>query len=92
MDHNNNYERSHTALYQDPWKLIKHSDGGQELYELSTDPAETTDRSLMNPQQAARMSAQLSAYRQRTGLLFPSTEGLLDEETKRRLRTLGYID
>jgi arylsulfatase A-like enzyme len=86
------YNRSHIALFEDPWKLVEHSDGTRELYDLSRDPTETQDLASAEAGIADRLSRRLQEFKARTPRRFAATDGKLDEETLRRLRALGYIN
>lgn len=50
------------ALRQGPWKVIFHQDGKRELFNLATDPSETTDVLAANMEVAARLTALMQSY------------------------------
>jgi len=57
-----------------------------ELYDLETDPDQTTDLVQRDPQRAAELAAKLAAWERE--LVAPGTA---DSETRRRLAALGYL-
>lgn len=51
------------SLRSGPWKLLANADGnGAELYNINTDPRETTNRLTSNPAVAAQMREKLSRW------------------------------
>jgi len=50
------------ALRQGPWKVIFQQDGKRELFNLATDPSETTDVLAANMEVAARLTALMQSY------------------------------
>ena len=75
------------SLRDDRWKFIDAP--VPELYDLSTDPGETTN---LGPREPARLAAMRRALDQLTG----GTEGLqtsvaIDRETSEKLAALGYV-
>lgn len=54
--------RPHSALRDGDWKLIHfHEDGRDELYDLASDPGETNDLSLTEPELTAGLAGKLRA-------------------------------
>jgi arylsulfatase A-like enzyme len=52
------------ALLEGDWKLLLDADGsGAQLYDLATDPAESTDRAATEPERVRRMSERALAQR-----------------------------
>lgn len=87
------YDRSLHALRTATHKYVRGSNGSEVLYDLCVDPAETTDRLAAEPAQAATMRAQLAAWEgsfTAAAAVEPGPE--LDEEIRRRLADLGYIE
>ena len=84
------------ALIEEPWKLLWFHDSGRdryELYDLARDPGEQHDLAQSFPELVARMQARMwELFDPQLPLgLHPETDSSdLDEETKRRLRALGY--
>jgi arylsulfatase A-like enzyme len=71
-----------------PWKLHAPFGRAPQLFNLADDPAETKDRAPDQPEVTARLKASLE-----TGDV-PGETGpprVLDPETVRRLKTLGYL-
>ena len=61
------------AIRSGNYKLIRrYDDNSVELYDLSTDPGETTNLSLKEPGQAAKLDAQLGRWLRETGAQLPS--------------------
>ena len=82
------------AVVQDGTKLIWSSDGSRQLYDLRNDPDETRDRSagLQGTAESGRLEELLLAQLARVARDNPArgtTE--VDEETRRALEALGYI-
>lgn len=73
-----------TSWIEGGWHLIDGPD--PELYDLNADPGET--RNLLTEQRRvyARMRDALAAVATE-----PATPGVIDEETRRRLESLGYL-
>jgi arylsulfatase A-like enzyme len=69
---------------------------GPLLFDLRTDPGETRDIGQENPAAFKSLVRALDGYRERTGQSRLKTQKVedinLQEETTRRLRSLGYID
>jgi arylsulfatase A-like enzyme len=86
------YQRSHTAIYRDPWVLISRSDGERELYDFRADPDQTRDLAAMRPAEVAELSAELLRFEGEVQPRFEHETTSLDEEARRRLRALGYSD
>ena len=68
---------------------------GNELFDLASDPSETTNLIQVQPGHAERLSRELiehaRTWRTPLGSYTPRTIQTLDEETLEELRTLGYI-
>ncbi len=63
-----------------------------ELYELTTDPGETINLAAAEPARAQRMKDELALILQESAANnSPGGKTLLDEETRRRLESLGYV-
>ncbi len=86
------FRRVRQAVYQGPWKYIHSSDGGSELYDLEADPMETTNLATSRPEvvESLRLwlEQQLAATPDVGGGSLPLE---VDEETRERLKALGYI-
>jgi hypothetical protein len=75
-------------------KLVRGSDGTAELYDLLEDPAEERNVAAAQPEDLARLGAQLDArlgewaeWEGETGTVSTAER----EEIERRLEDLGYI-
>ena len=73
-----------TSWIDGKWHLIDGPD--PELYDLVADPAETRNILTENRRVYARMRDALAAVATE-----PATPGAIDEETRRRLESLGYL-
>ena len=63
----------HAALFQGHYKVVRNrgpvSDGKWRLYDIVSDPGETTDLSSREPARLQRMLSQYDAYAERNGVL-----------------------
>jgi arylsulfatase A-like enzyme len=79
------------AVRVDDYKLIRHADGSEELYDLSRDPGERNDCLASEPGRAAALRALLA--QQRRGDPSPAQPAPeLDPATRRLLERLGYAE
>lgn len=87
------YARGYRSLYQPPWKFVAYMDGSVELFDLADDPDENHDLAATRPDRSARMKADLDRFVASVTPSLPSggKNKEMDEQTKRRLRALGYI-
>jgi len=90
------FDRTLAALRFGEWKLIVGSDGARELYNIADDPGETVDLAEGRADLAEELSARLVDWLgslPSAGATGPDGEELepMDEETKRNLRSLGYV-
>ena len=86
------YDRSQYAVYRDPWVLISGSDGTRQLYDFRRDPAQANDLAATRPDEVAALSAELAKFEQTVQPRFPVESGAMDDETRRRLQALGYLN
>lgn len=90
MDYHPRFRRTERALFLGKWKFVDSRNGRRELYDLSTDPAETrnfygTEEPLQKEME--RLLAELSVPDAKS-----STKPLTaDPATMERLKGLGYI-
>jgi len=87
------------AVYDEPWKLLRVAPtlaGGLgaagELYDLEEDPGETTNLFDERPSVAARLTREITRFREEMQPRFPVTAARPDDDTLRRLRALGYAE
>jgi arylsulfatase A-like enzyme len=85
-------DRSERALVKGRWKLIASTTGRRELYDMVSDPTESTERSADQPEVARELEALLrdwtvAAERQR-----PKANPLKrDNDLLQRMKALGYL-
>jgi hypothetical protein len=68
------------------------SDDSVELYDLAADPQETVNLAESKPLVVERLSDPLQAWISSAWEDKVATSGQTSEETKARLRSLGYVD
>jgi len=81
------------ALRTNRWKFIRWNDGGEELYDLEDDPAEQAN--LSPSRDAGPLRQEIQSWRREMAESKRAQKdapqaALLDEETRQRLRDLGY--
>jgi arylsulfatase A-like enzyme len=86
------YDRTHHAVYRDPWKLVAHSDGGRELYDVRADPTEQSDVAALHPEVVAELEAELARFAALAVPRFEHDAASPSGEALERLRQLGYAD
>jgi arylsulfatase A-like enzyme len=91
------FDRTFTTLRSGGWKLIVASDGSRELYDTRRDPGETRDLAGERRDQVERLMAEMDAWRRMASAALPSGDGdgtvpEMDEETRKKLQALGYIN
>jgi arylsulfatase A-like enzyme len=83
--------RSRDAIYLDGFKLIRiEGEPLPELYDLRRDPDERNDLAATEPDRAAELSRALERVKEAALPRFDAAPAELDEETRERLRALGY--
>lgn len=87
------YERDYSefAIYSDPWKLIRGTDGSLQLYDVRNDPLEVAESATLHPDLVRAMSAELDHYVETVHPLFRNAAPLLRPEELKSLRALGYM-
>jgi arylsulfatase A-like enzyme len=81
------------AIFQEDLKFIWNSKGKHMLFNLKYDPNENVNIVRRDHQQAGMMMAQMEAYLKtlpKPGTPAPAQE--LDEDTKKALKSLGYVE
>jgi arylsulfatase A-like enzyme len=85
-------DKSLYAVSDGRWKLILHreraKDAGMELYDLQADPQELNDLSQEFPDVIARLRDEL---KEMEAVVQDPPRPTMDEKTRERLRSLGYI-
>ena len=85
------YNRSLRAVRTHHHKYIRGSDGSQELYDLTADPAETVDIADTHTDTVADLDATLDDWIESFEQADPSNEVDMTDSTKNRLEDLGYL-
>lgn len=85
------YDRSLRAIRDDEWKLIRGSDGSQELYHIADDPEEQRDLAAERPEQVDRLATALDDWLNSFKHADVSGEVDMSDDTKARLEDLGYL-
>ncbi len=92
MSYGERFRRVRRALYFENWKFIQSSDGEDELYEISADPGEEhnlVDRMPEKHDGLSRLLEQIIPAEQQD---VPDAQPMeMDEETRARLKSLGYL-
>lgn len=79
------------AIRKGPWKLLEFfEDSHVELYNLETDPAETTDLAETDSRRARSMRAELAAWRDSVGAKLPTKNPDFDPAREKQRRLLRY--
>jgi arylsulfatase A-like enzyme len=86
------YDRTHEALVRERWKLVRHSSGERELYDLDADPGEQADQAGAQPDVARELASELERFEREATPRFASDAGAVDPEALERLRRLGYAN
>ena len=81
-----------------PLKLVETSGGRVLLFDLASDPGETTDLAESRPQDVARLMQELDDWRAALGL--PAIDAVVeygetpevDPAARERLKALGYVE
>jgi arylsulfatase A-like enzyme len=85
------FAQSHVAVYRDPWKLVLHSDGTEELYDIRQDRDEQSDLAAERPDLVSELRRELQVFEDAVQPRFASQATELDDETLLRLKALGYV-
>ena len=72
------------------WRLAENSGGARELFDLRNDPGEQRDLAAAQPRRVADLDSLLSAQTGGRALVAAGADRL-DEATRQRLRSLGYV-
>ena len=88
-------------LRTERYKLLRDADGGESLYDLATDPRESSNLAASQDAEVRRTHAALARRLDRMverlraegeGAALPAAPAPLDEATRSELRALGYLD
>jgi arylsulfatase A-like enzyme len=81
------------SVHEGRWLLISSLlPPGRRLYDLESDPRASRDVAAQNPQVADQLEERARRYREAAKREPPESRGLVDVETLRRLRELGYVE
>ena len=83
------------AWIEHPWKLIQREDAAPaRLYDLESDPGETTDLAAEQPAVVERLASRLARWKAERPLRRDDEERLSPQSAAEReaLRSLGYVD
>ncbi|MCJ2183551.1 arylsulfatase [Novosphingobium sp. 1949] len=61
------------SIRQGDWKITDNGDGRWRLFDIASDPGETRDLSLEQPERRAALEAQWAAYARENGVILPDT-------------------
>jgi arylsulfatase A-like enzyme len=85
-------DRMERALVKGRWKLIASTAGRRALYDMVSDPLESTDVSSTHPEIARELEQQLQAWAASAERQRPAkTEDKGDADLLQRLKALGYV-
>ena len=85
------YYQGLRAIRSTEYKLVRGSDGREELYHVASDPAELTDRSTTDPATVAELGERLDRWFSSFGDGRRSGDVSVSDTTKQRLAELGYM-
>jgi arylsulfatase A-like enzyme len=82
------------AAMKGPWKLLDNHGLGPSytLYDLASDPGETTDRSAQSPEVLAELAAALEHFQASAQATGAAVTVPVDEQLYKHLEELGYVD
>jgi len=90
-EHVREYDRSLRAIRTDRHKYIRGSDGSRELYDVRHDPGETEDLADTHGDVFADLDATLEEWLDSFEHPDLSADVEMREETRARLKDLGYL-
>ncbi|QLD90129.1 sulfatase [Natronomonas salina] len=85
------YDRSLRAIRTREYKLIRGSDGLEELYDVVEDPGERTDLSATHRDRVTALGERLESWHGSFEHAEADGEVEVDADTERRLESLGYM-
>jgi arylsulfatase A-like enzyme len=81
------------GIYEPPYKLVEASSGAVELFDLERDPDELANLASKNPELVRTLSERMDAFAERHPPLYAEeAEAVLQPDTEKALRALGYIE
>jgi arylsulfatase A-like enzyme len=86
------FKRSQKMILQDSLKYVDSSDKNNMLFDLQTDPAEMIDQQSNQPDRAEQLHKKLNELFRALEIMKHKGSGQLDEETREKLKSLGYIE
>ncbi len=89
------YGASRRAVVRFPWKLSLGPGPADRLFDLSSDPREASDLSKRRPEVASRLRQTVEAMElaaSEISAVGPAAAAELDEDLRRELSALGYVD
>ena len=90
LSHGNMWARPQTSWTSEGWKLIVREGAAPQLFHVADDPRELRDLAGAEPEQVARLAAELEAVEAGMRALRRGAAADLDPETRRVLSGLGY--
>ena len=85
------FDRNLTCIRSIDWKYIHSSNGGEELYFIKEDQLESNNVIISQKEIAVKMRKELHLFMNLTKDRKLSEKVIIDEETKEKLKALGYI-
>ncbi len=82
----------HAVRGDSPWKYLRSGDGVEELYDLESDPHERHNLAEQRPEDARQLAATLDQLLAERTAGTPPEAPVIDDETREKLRALGYIE
>jgi arylsulfatase A-like enzyme len=78
------------SIVKNNWRLFLNKEGNYELYNLKNDPQESNNLVSVEKEKFGLLKQELNEYTKQAKCN-KITQPILDEETKNRLRSLGYL-
>lgn len=86
------FKRSQRMILEDSLKYIDSSNQQNRLFDLQVDPAEMIDQQKTRPADAEQLHKKSNELFRALEMLKHKGSGKLDEETREKLKALGYIE
>ncbi len=81
------------AIFDEDFKFMWNSKGNHMLFDIKNDPQEQKNFAAVNPERKNKMLSDLNRYLAKLPEPGPATDGKeLDENTKKALKSLGYVE